>query len=69
MPHCHIGAQIRQLTAPDPSARAGKPGSFGALLVQLTLGLSCLLAQAADHNWPQFRGPNASGVADAVRQN
>ncbi len=63
MPHCHIYARISHSTAPEPSGKAGKLGAANALLAQLALVVSCLLAQAADNNWPQFRGPNASGVA------
>jgi outer membrane protein assembly factor BamB len=47
----------------QPSQR-WKWNAVRLLLVRVALGMACLSVPAADTDWPQFRGPNASGVAE-----
>ena len=44
-----------------------KPSKFLALFVCLALPGRLPAAASDDANWPQFRGPNGSGVANAFK--
>jgi len=60
----HQPPQPQALTACDVGRKAGKRSAPKVLLAGLALGMAFLSARAADTDWPQFRGPNASGVAE-----